>query len=1111
MNEEIREYYQELLNIYQGDQTLERKYRKMRELLERAVRSQIKDTSLQTTDFAARLNYVATMSNMDNVEFNNIHSFRLTSNEILNHRLEPTNEDFLRHLSAVSFALRRIFKVDIPLNLFSVLPKYSSTSEYRRVASKKIKRVRVCFDYADETYLYVRSSDSIDDDYIKVRYNIKGVNEEFAESIDNLWRFAQLNLLDVEVNDEGEYTPSFIVVEPDYLIDISSLAECYRDYGSHPGNYILSRLMPIDNTRPLLLGNIANLFLDEWIHSKDGEPDYLECMKMAFRQYPIELAACDDLKDPIKEKEFFNSCRLHFDNIRKTVEETFVDPGYRLDKQDAVLEPSYICEALGIQGRLDYMQRDMSSFIEMKSGKADEYAIPGKIEPKENNRVQMLLYMAVLDYSMGRSRRSVHPYLFYSRYPMLYPARASWTQLRHIINLRNLILQQDYGTQLHNNIDYTAELLSGINSTTLNTKKLSNHFWERYLRPSIDSLDIDIKALDDIEKRYLYQLYNFITKELYTSKSGDAEYESARKGASALWRTSLDEKCEAGEILYDLIISDNHVAELHKAHITLEIPDYGEEYLPNFRNGDAVVLYERNTNDDNVSNKMVFKGNIENINDEKITIRLRASQKNVRVFPQESKYAVEHDVMDTTFRFMYTGLSQFIKANPMRRKLLLGIREPEHDDSYDEKIAISSNDFERVALKVEAAKDCFLLVGPPGTGKTSCALKTIVERAFNSGKQLLIMAYTNRAVDEICQSVESITPKIRYIRVGSELSCDARYRGSLIENVLDNCQKRADVQRLISECRVYIGTVASISAKPELFRLKRFDLALIDEATQVLEPQLLGILSAKFSDGRDAIGKFVLIGDYKQLPAVVLQSDDDAIVCDNTLRELGFESLKKSFFERLYTKYKNSDCSYCIDMLCRQGRMHPMVEAFPNEEFYEGKLIPVGLPHQLENINNAMNFIPSQRDIDSISGKSNKYEAKIVADIVQKLFFELGDRFVPSLSIGVITPYRSQIAMIRKEIHDLDIPQLDEISVDTVERYQGSQRDIIIYSFSVNYLYQLKMLPNIIEENGNLIDRKLNVVLTRSRRRIYITGVEDILRNNVIYRNLIDYIKGTTL
>ena len=79
----------------------------------------------------------------------------------------------------------------------------------------------------------------------------------------------------------------------------------------------------------------------------------------------------------------------------------FLEPGYNLDKKEAVLEPSYICEALGIQGRLDYMQRDMSSFIEMKSGKADEFSMQGKVEPKENNKVQMLLYMAVLEYSMG--------------------------------------------------------------------------------------------------------------------------------------------------------------------------------------------------------------------------------------------------------------------------------------------------------------------------------------------------------------------------------------------------------------------------------------------------------------------------------------------------------------------------------------------------------------------------------------------------------------------------------------------------------------------------------------------------------------------------------------
>ena len=72
---------------------------------------------------------------------------------------------------------------------------------------------------------------------------------------------------------------------------------------------------------------------------------------------------------------------LLYTSIRDIVQYTFLEPGYNLDNKDAVLEPSYMCEALGIQGRLDYMQRDMSSFIEMKSGKADEFSIQGKVEP----------------------------------------------------------------------------------------------------------------------------------------------------------------------------------------------------------------------------------------------------------------------------------------------------------------------------------------------------------------------------------------------------------------------------------------------------------------------------------------------------------------------------------------------------------------------------------------------------------------------------------------------------------------------------------------------------------------------------------------------------------
>ena len=1220
MNEEIEEYYEELYRLYiDENQPLERRYRQLRESLERVVREKIQGNSLQTTDLAARINYVATQYGLDLKEQNQLHTFRLTSNDILNHRKSPVKEEFLRDLRAVAYAYRKMFAQDIPLKLFSVLPKQEIASSGKKEKMEYIRRIRVCFDYADDTYLYVHPVDVIADELIRVVYNKPGINHEFEETIKELWRYAQLNLLDVSVDRDGIYTPSFIVLEPDYLIDISSLAECYKDYGSHPANYFLSRLVPIDNARPLLLGNIANLFLDEWIHAGEEEPDYIDCMKKAFRQYPIELAACAELRDPSKEKEFAKDCRMHFEHIRDVVQHTFLEPGYNLDKKEAVLEPSYICEALGIQGRLDYMQRDMSSFIEMKSGKADEFSMQGKVEPKENNKVQMLLYMAVLEYSMGQDRRRMHPYLLYTRYPLLYPARASWAQVRRVINLRNRIVaaeygvqfhnhpdftrnllaqinpevvnerkQRDmssfiemksgkadefsmqgkvepkennkvqmllymavleysmgqdrrrmhpyllytrypllyparaswaqvrrvinlrnrivaaeYGVQFHNHPDFTRNLLAQINPEVVNERKLSGRFWEQYLKPSISRFREKLSALEPLEQAYFYTLYNFITKELYTSKSGDVDYEG-RAGASALWLSTLDEKREAGEILYDLQIMENRASQAHKAYILLSIPQYDEMFLPNFRTGDVVVLYERNNDLDNATNKMVFKGNIEQITDTELRIRLRATQRNASVFSPDSRYAVEHDTMDTTFRSMYLGLSAFLDANTERRELLLGQRPPRFDSSFDEAIALTGDDFERVALKAESARDYFLLVGPPGTGKTSRALRRMVEHFYAaSSMQILLLAYTNRAVDEICQSLSSITPGIDYIRVGSELSCDVRFRGHLLENILAECNSRREVNIRMADCRVYVGTVASIAAKAELFKLKRFDVAIVDEATQILEPQLLGILCAKFADERNAVGKFILIGDHKQLPAVILQNSGHSEVHDEGLREAGLFNLKDSLFERLYRFHLKEESPKAIDMLCRQGRMHPGVAFFPNKAFYAGKLEALGLPHQLEHIEAPVRFIPSKQDLESVSGKTNRYEAQIVAGLAKEVYLAHEEEFDPNRTLGVITPYRSQIALIRKELQALAIPALSRISIDTVERYQGSERDVIIYSFCVNHLYQLRFLPNLTEEDGVQIDRKLNVALTRARKQLFITGVPEILSHNSIYQYLL--------
>ena len=101
MNEEIEEYYEELYRLYiDENQPLERRYRQLRESLERVVREKIQGNSLQTTDLAARINYVATQYGLDLKEQNQLHTFRLTSNDILNHRKSPVKEEFLCDLRA---------------------------------------------------------------------------------------------------------------------------------------------------------------------------------------------------------------------------------------------------------------------------------------------------------------------------------------------------------------------------------------------------------------------------------------------------------------------------------------------------------------------------------------------------------------------------------------------------------------------------------------------------------------------------------------------------------------------------------------------------------------------------------------------------------------------------------------------------------------------------------------------------------------------------------------------------------------------------------------------------------------------------------------------------
>ena len=81
-----------------------------------------------------------------------------------------------------------------------------------------------------------------------------------------------LNLLDVRVDEENHYIPGLIVIYPDYLIDISALAACFREYGHHPLNFFINKIKPKANTAPILMGNLASQFLDDYINERGDEP-----------------------------------------------------------------------------------------------------------------------------------------------------------------------------------------------------------------------------------------------------------------------------------------------------------------------------------------------------------------------------------------------------------------------------------------------------------------------------------------------------------------------------------------------------------------------------------------------------------------------------------------------------------------------------------------------------------------------------------------------------------------------------------------------------------------------------------------------------------------------
>lgn len=1108
-------YLEDILAISRNQGNLSDRYVELYRIFHEILKERTRESKLDFSGAFARMDYLCKQLQYTEEEYRRLNSLRARAREIQGQLSTSLSEQaWWDDLKTLAQFISRVYQIELPEELARRLPKtYHLPLPQRHLTGDYL---RLIVDSWDDQYIYGKTADA-GTEFIRVHYTAPNYFGDWGYIKELLTPHTQLNLIHPR-RQEDIYIPELIIYEPDFLLDVSAIASCFETYGCTPLTYLINKIKPAANTKAILLGNFASQLLDETVyHHDDKITSYKESTRRFFRKNALNLITCKDM-----DASFHTEAMHQQQVLEKMIREQFPEVS-GIDMQKIMLEPSFYCEMLGIQGRMDLLQEDMRVLMEQKSGKRAF----GTEKHVEKHYVQMLLYLALLHYNYRLRNDEISCFLLYSKYQDgLMKETTAPELLYEAFRLRNLIVKQEllYGE------GKAAEVFEQLTPADLNVNHTGGTLWERYTEPQLRALLRPIRSASELERRYFYRFFTFVEKEHILAKLGNARKEGS--GFAATWNDTLEEKQQNGNIYDRLRIISKTSSEPEGGGIdtvTLSIPEQEAYFLPNFRVGDIALLYAYPADKTPDARKTpVLRCSVQTLTAERVVLKLRAPQKNEHLFvrPENYLWAIEHDFVESSFTALYRAMYAFMTATADRRSLLLNQRVPKVNRALrlngDYSCGGASPEFNDLVLRAKQAQDYFLLIGPPGTGKTSFGLVNILKEALtDADSSVLLVSYTNRAVDEICSKL--VKQNIDFIRIGSGVSCDEIYQPYLLEKRVNHCANAAVIRELIAKTRVFVGTTTALSANVHLFGIKHFDLAIVDEASQILEPHLMALLAARTDDGRNAIRKFILIGDQKQLPAVVMQTEAESEVEDSLLREqTGLTNCRLSLFERLLNlQKKNPQLVFCME---KQGRMHPEVSQFPNAAFYQARLKPVPLAHQSRALDfpihdteglepllasRRMLFFPSDYPPPSHSIKVNLPEAQLIASLVRtiwNLYRKNNKPFNTEQSIGIIVPYRNQIALIRKEIARFAIPELNRITIDTVERYQGSEREVIIYGFTIQKYYQLAFLTeNSYEEEGETIDRKLNVALTRAREQLLIVGNPALLQMNETFKKLIDY------
>lgn len=481
-----------------------------------------------------------------------------------------------------------------------------------------------------------------------------------------------------------------------------------------------------------------------------------------------------------------------------------------------------------------------------------------------------------------------------------------------------------------------------------------------------------------------------------------------------------------------------------------------------FREGDYLFLHKSHP---------LFEPTLEvtlEVDDEKRLEFSLGSGNLVRIWDEPEGWIADEGYMDLSGYYL-DALAEVADRHVGRERilpLLLGEIGPQLDfTAYERGWTLASaaglNESQAEALGQAYSTDlAYLIQGPPGTGKT-LVLAHLVKLLAEEGERVLVTALTHRAIHNALEKIAKIAPDLPVCKIGP----GARTDGLTVDNFETFAQSQFEK---IPDG--YIIGATPFATRTERLSKVEFDTIVFDEASQITLPlAIMGMLAGK---------RYIFIGDDRQLPPVVTHRQDDLPLARTSI--FGFLA-EHSFTTMLTDTY----------------RMNDALTAWPSRTFYDNRLRPApGIGARRLELAPVDDLWQPILDPDhpavfvDLSGSNTTVRSHREADIIVDLVMALLRAGMNPLEIGVIAPYRAQGREIRnrlgQSINNPDIRR--ELIVDTVERMQGQEREVILFSMTT-------ASPSFAADLASFFfqEQRLNVTITRPRTKLIIVGSSTVL------------------